>query len=97
MHSADVIRPINGPDFIRPWDRNVVLLEYGQHHPEREGGEKVQLMGHCCTPHLHLDITVYTQALFKVTAGSTLVLFSKDRPMTRCLARKFAHYIKSMK
>ena len=66
------------PDFIRPWDQNIVLLEYGQHHPERESIEKVKLMGHCCTPHLHLDLTGRAHVLFKVKTDSTFVLFSKE-------------------
>lgn len=74
---ADVIRPINGPDFIRPQDRNTVLLEYGQHHPERERSEKVELMGHRCTPHLHLHLTGRAHALFKVTTDAAFVLFFK--------------------
>lgn len=69
--STDVIKPINRPDFIRLGDQNVVLLEYGQNHPENEGNEKVALTGHSCRPHLPLDLTGQTQTLFKVTTDST--------------------------
>lgn len=50
-------------------------------------------MGHSCTPHLHLDLTGWAHALFKVTTGSTFVLFSKDCPLTHWVARNFAFYM----
>lgn len=74
--------PSAGQTLSGPGIRAQSFLEYGQHDPDRESSEKAALMGHSCTPHLHLDLTGRARALFKVTTDATFVLLSKDCPLS---------------
>lgn len=72
-------------------ESNAVLLESGQHHPERMRIEKAKLMGRSRSPHLHLDLTGRVHALFKVTTDATFVPFSKYSLSGHILIFKLQH------